>query len=172
MPTVPTAGVPLSNPAVVNVTPVGNAPVSLKAGAGNPVAVTVNVPALPTVKVVFAALVIAGAVPLIVRVKLCVALGNTPLLAVIVIEYAPAVPAAGVPLNTPPVVNVTPDGNDPVSLKVGVGDPFAVTVNVPAPPTVKAVLLALVIAGAWLTVSVNVCVALGNTPLPAVMVIV
>jgi hypothetical protein len=31
--------------------------------------------------------------------------------------------------------------------------------------------LALVIAGAWLTVSVKLCVALGSTPLAAVIVI-
>ena len=100
------------------------------------------------------------------------ALDKTPLLAVIVIGYVPAVPAAGVPLNTPAVVNVTPDGNVPVSLKVGAGDPVAVTVNVPTLPTVNVVLLVLVIADAWLTVSVNVCVALGDTPFAAVIVIV
>ena len=59
----------------------------------------------------------------------------------------PAVPAAGVPLSNPVAVNVTPDGNVPVLLKVGAGNPVAVTVNVPAPPTVKVVRLALVIAG-------------------------
>ena len=85
MPAVPTAGVPLNNPAAVSVTPDGNVPVLLKVGVGNPVAVTVNVPALPIVKVVFAALVIAGAVPLTVKVKLCVAFVPTPLLAVMVI---------------------------------------------------------------------------------------
>jgi hypothetical protein len=43
----------------VNVTPVGNAPVSLIVGAGNPVTITVNVAAAPTVKVVLFALVTA-----------------------------------------------------------------------------------------------------------------
>ena len=37
-------------------------------------------------------------------------------------------------------------------------------------PAAKVVLLALVMAGAWSTVSVKVCVALGLTPLLAVMV--
>ena len=48
--------------------------------------VTVKVPAVPTVKVVALALVMAGA-SLTVRVKFCVALGATPLLAVIVMGY-------------------------------------------------------------------------------------
>ena len=60
MPAVPAAGVPLSFPVEgVNVTPVGNAPVSLSVGAGNPVTITVNVAAAPTVKVVLFALVTA-----------------------------------------------------------------------------------------------------------------
>ena len=40
-------------------------------------------------------------------------------------------------------MNVTPDGSAPVSLNVGAGDPVAVTVNVPAVPTVNVVLFAL-----------------------------
>jgi hypothetical protein len=59
------------------------------------------------------------------------------------------VPAPGVPLNTPAEDNVTPLGSAPVSLKViVVGKPEAVTVNVPAVPTVNVVLFALVIEGA------------------------
>ncbi len=53
-------GVPLSNPAELSVTPPGKAPVSLKVGAGKPVAVTLNEPNMPTVKLVLFALVIAG----------------------------------------------------------------------------------------------------------------
>ncbi len=45
----------------LNVTPEGSAPVIDNAGAGKPVAATVNVPALATVKVAAFALVIAGA---------------------------------------------------------------------------------------------------------------
>ena len=49
----PAAGVPDSTPAVaLRVTPLGRVPVSVKVGAGKPVAVTVKVPAVPTVKVV------------------------------------------------------------------------------------------------------------------------
>lgn len=51
-------------------------------------------------------------------VKLCVPLGVIPLLAVMVMAYEPPVPAAGVPLNVPAVVNVTPLGNAPVSVYV------------------------------------------------------
>ena len=57
MPADPDAGVPASTPAVVRVTPAGNAPVAANVGAGVPVAVTLNVPAVATVKVVVAALV-------------------------------------------------------------------------------------------------------------------
>ena len=60
VPAVPDAGMPLSTPAL-KVTPLGNVPDSLIAGAGNPVAVTVNNPDEPTVNVVFIALVIVGA---------------------------------------------------------------------------------------------------------------
>ncbi len=51
---------------------------------GKPEAVTVNVPALPTANVVLLALVMAGA-RFTVSVKLWVALGRIPLLAVMVI---------------------------------------------------------------------------------------
>ena len=59
---------------------------------------------------------------------------------------------AGVPLSVAVPfwlsVNVTPLGRAPLSLRLGVGEPVAVTVKLPAVPTVKAVLLALVMAGA------------------------
>jgi non-ribosomal peptide synthetase component E (peptide arylation enzyme) len=48
---------------LVKVTPLGNAPVSVIDGVGLPVAVTVKLPTVPTVKAVLLALVIAGAVP-------------------------------------------------------------------------------------------------------------
>jgi hypothetical protein len=50
--------------------PVGSAPVSLNAGVGLPVVVTVNDPAVPAVKVALLALLMAGA-PL-ATLKLCV----------------------------------------------------------------------------------------------------
>jgi hypothetical protein len=79
------AGVPLTTPlAVLNVTPLGSAPLSLNVGAGKPVAVTVKEQAVLSVHVVLLALVMAGAWST-ARVKLWVAFGRTPLLAVIVI---------------------------------------------------------------------------------------
>ena len=71
-------------------------------------------------------------------------------------------------------VKVTPAGSVPlVRLRVGVGEPVVVTVKLPGVPLVKVVALALVkagAAGAGLTVRVKLCVALGSTPLAAVMV--
>ena len=130
MPPVPAAGVPLSTPLdALKVTPAGNAPDSLRVGAGDPLAVTVKLPALPTVNVVLLALVIAGAW-LTVSVKLCVAAEPTPLEAVNVRLYVPAVPTAGVPLNTPvDALKVTPVGNAPDSPRVAAGNPLAVTVK-------------------------------------------
>jgi hypothetical protein len=79
------AGVPLSTPvAALNVTPLGSVPLGLRVGAGKPVVVTVNDPAVPTLKVALFALVIAGAW-FTVRVKLCTAFDPTPLAAVKVI---------------------------------------------------------------------------------------
>jgi hypothetical protein len=83
-----------------------------------------------------------------VSVKLCVAFGEMPFAAVIVIGYVPL--AVAVPPSRPEVeLSVTPAGNEPVSLNViAVGEPLVVTVNEPAVPAVNVVLLALVIAGA------------------------
>ena len=64
--------------------------------------------------------------------------------------------SVAVPL--PLLVNVTPLGRAPLSLTVGVGEPVVVTVKLPDWPTVKVVLVPLVMAGAWvawLTVSVK-----------------
>ena len=62
VPPVPAAGVPLNTPAAESVTPLGKVPVCEKLGAGAPVAVTLNDPAVPTVKVVALPLVIAGGI--------------------------------------------------------------------------------------------------------------
>jgi hypothetical protein len=69
-------------------------------------------------------------------------------------------------------VNVTPAGNAPVlDSVVAAGKPAdVVTVNVPAVPAVNVALLALLIAGGASTVSVNDCVASGDTPFDAVIV--
>src|SRR5437899_11766789 len=95
-----------------------------------------------------------------------------PFAAVNVTGYVPLVPASGVPANTPlGASNATPDGNPPTSDNVGAGTPLAVTVNVPADPTVNAVDDALVIVGASLTVRVKPCDASAPTPLAAENVI-
>ena len=65
-------------------------------------------------------------------------------------------------------MKVTPEGRAPDSLSVGVGEPVAVTVKLPAAPTGKVVLFALVMEGATgvgLTVKVKLCEASEPTPL-------
>ena len=59
-------------------------------------------------------------------------------------------------------LNVTPVGSVSLlfSLSVGVGTPLAVTVKLPAVPTVKVVWSALVKAGAWLTVPVTLTLSM------------
>src|SRR2546430_1559554 len=149
VPPVPAPGVPERMcVATSKVTPVGSEPVSLNDGAGKPVAVTVNVPALPTTNVVLFALVIDGA-SFTVSVNTCVALPAT-FVALKVITYVPPVPAAGVPDSTPVAAsNVTPVGRGgPLRPREGTGNPLAVTVKVPSVPTVNVVLFADVIAGA------------------------
>ena len=72
--------------------------------------------------------------------------------ATMVTGYVPALPDAGVPLSVavpfPLLVKVTPLGSAPVSVSDGAGVPVVVTVKLPAAPTVKVILLALVMAGA------------------------
>lgn len=73
------------------------------------------------------ALVIVGARLLITIVKVCVALGDEPLLAVTVAVYVPLV--VGVPLKTPALLKVNPGGSVPdVRENVMVGVPLAVKV--------------------------------------------
>ena len=140
---------------------------------GPPVDVTVKVPAWPTVKVVPAELVIPAAW-LTVRVKVWVAAGSTPFVAVIVNGYVPPELAAGVPASvavpSPLSVNVTPVGSAPVSDNAELGTPVDVTVKVPAWPAVKVVPAGLVIRGAWRTERVKAWVAAGLTPFVAVIV--
>jgi len=150
VPPVPVAGVPLNTPVeVLNDRPLGSVPDSLNVGVGKPVVVTVKFPGVPTRNVVLFALVKAGGVTSM-SVKLWVASGLTPLEAVNVIAKGPTTPPdRGVPLKTPvALLNVTPSGKTPVSVNVGAGKPEAVTVKVPAVPTVKVTPLVLVIAGA------------------------
>jgi hypothetical protein len=70
-------------------------------------------------------------------------------------------------------VNVTPLGSAaPVRTIDGIGVPIVVTVNVPATPTVKVVVAALVIVGAGpaLTTRVKLWTAFGRFPFEAVNV--
>ena len=109
-------------------------------------AATVKVPADPTVKVEAFAEVISGAA-CTVNVKLCVAFGLIPLVAVIVTGNEPV--WAGVPESTPVVLlSVTPEGRFPISLKVGAGVPEAITAKLPELPLVNVVAFAEVICGA------------------------
>ena len=169
-PPVPGSGVPLNRPAADNVTPAGNVPaVTLTVGAGKPVITTLNEPAVPTVKVVAFALVIAGAA-LTTTVKACVAFGSVPLVAVSVTGNDPL--CVGVPDSSPADDSVRPVGSTPlVTLTVGAGEPVITTWNVvPAVFRTKVAVLALVIAGPWPIVSVKACVALAPIPFVAVNV--
>ena len=155
------AGVPLNFalpfPLSEKVTPDGRAPTSEMVGAGDPLAATVNEPADPTLKLALFALVNAGPW-LTFSVKLWEAAGATPLAAVKVRLNTP--PAVGVPANVPVPswlsAKVTPLGKAPTSVVLAAGNPDVVTLNEPEDPVWKAVLLELVIEGAWLTVRVKV----------------
>ena len=87
---------------------------------------------------------------MMVRVKVWLTGEPAALLAVNVREYVFPVPAEGVPESVAVPLwlstKVTPLGNVPVSVRVGVGAPVAVTEKVPGAPTVNAVLLTLVMA--------------------------
>jgi hypothetical protein len=70
--------------------------------------------------------------------------------------------------------NEIPPGRVPVLASDGVGEPVAVTINVPAAPTVNVVLFGLVIAGALVpefTVRVKFWVASGGAALCALKTI-
>src|SRR5260370_32314520 len=77
--------------------------------------------------------------------------------------------AVGVPLSVPVPLplsrNVTPAGKAPLSVILGVGDPVAVTLNVPAAPAWNVAAFALVIVVGCTTVSVTLCFAFAVTPL-------
>ena len=84
------------------------------------------------------------------KVKFWVALGITPLLAVMVngkvFEFVGVPTNAAVPF--PLSAKVKPPGSVPHMDNAGVGVPVAITVNDPGAPTLKSAELALVIAGA------------------------
>ena len=75
MPPLPASGVPASvavpSPLSTKVTPLGSGRSSLKLESGNPLVVTVKLPSVPTVNVVWSALVIVGAFVVRQREHLC-----------------------------------------------------------------------------------------------------
>src|SRR5205085_3196085 len=89
--------------------------------------------------------------------------GATPFDAVMVSAKTPAVPglpdSVAVPL--PLLAKVTPLGSVPDLVIVeGIGNPVVWTVNAPAVPTVKVTLAAVVMAGAWLTLTAVLALSL------------
>ena len=83
----------------------------------------------------------------------------------------PPVPAAGVPDSSPVAgVKVTPFGRLPVTLEAGAGLPEAVTVKVPAAPTLNVTASSEVNSGPSSTLSVTDKVAATPTPLSALIV--
>ena len=106
-----------------------------------------------------------------VRLKLCVVLA-AELLTPSVTVYVPREQTAGVPAmvavaaGAPAEVKLAPAGNAPTEVMPVIGstdEVVTVCVNAASSGTLSAA--ALVIVGAPPTVSVNVCVAFGNTPL-------
>ena len=133
--------------------------------------VTVKVPALPSVKVVLSAEVMAGA-PSTVRVKDWVASGAKPLVASMVTGRCPSCRPPGCrpgwPCRHRCRLKVTPVGRPPDSDSDAVGEPVVVTVKDPALPSVKVVLSAEVMAGGPSTVRVKDWVASGAHPVGGV----
>ena len=162
-----TVGVPVSEPAV-KVTPVGRGPVSPKVGVGVPVAVTVKVPAMPSLKVVASAEVIVGA-DAYGQGEALGGVGEDPVAGGEGDREGAGRPS-GCRVSEPPV-KVTPVGRGPVSVMVGAGKPVAVGVKELAAPSVKVALLAEVNDGGPPTVRVKAWVAGLPMPLVAVKVI-
>ncbi len=148
-------GMPIGLPPSVNVTvPVGDCPETMA------VKVT-DWPAADGLSDDVKATLLAARKSLTVRVKLCVASGLTPLVAVTASVYTPPVPAAGVPLITPvAVLSDNPPGSAGETLNVGAGAPAAAKLNVPGDPTMNVVLVPLVNAGACKILTKLLCTAM------------
>ena len=104
------------------------------------------------------------------RVKLCV-VGVPAPDALMVKAYVPLEPTAGVPASvavpSPLSVKVTPPGRGELPIDSdGVGTPVVVTVNDPAVPSVKVVVVAEETVAGVLTVSVKVVVCEAAVPVP------
>jgi hypothetical protein len=131
----------------VNVTPAGSVPVRLRLGTGEPVAVTLNVPTVDVVNVALLRLEMPSG-GLTTREKVCVDVpavlvevsvrGNVPAEVVVPANIA-------VPFRLS--VKVIPDGNVPLTERLGAGRPLVATVNEPADPPCKVTVPLLVIAG-------------------------
>ena len=151
----PVAGVParvaVPSPLSLKVTPVGRAPDSESDGGRQAVEVTVKVPALPSVKVVWSAEVMVGG-PSTTRVKDWVASGLTPLVASMVRSYTPLLPGrrgARQGGRSVTIVGEGDTGGEGSRLgEAAVGRPVVVTVKVPAGRSVKVVVSAEVMPGA------------------------
>jgi len=112
-----------------------------------------------------------GAV-VIVKVKLCIASGDVPLLTVTGNVYIPTGVAPGTVILPVLLLMVTPEGAFVIEYVNGIV-PVTMTWNIPPVPLTKLALFLLVIAGATgvvTTVSVKSCDASGGVPLPAVIV--
>jgi hypothetical protein len=118
-------------PLSVKLTPVGSVPVSPSEGAGDPVVVTVKVPAVPTVKAVDAALAKTGPWPTMIE-SVWLAFGPTPFAAVMLTGNVPVVlgvpDRSAVPL---PWSASTSPSRAPTSVMADVGEPVVVTAYEP-----------------------------------------
>ena len=121
-----------------NVTPPGNAPLSLSVEAEKPEDFSVNSPEFPAVNIARFGLEIAAS-SFTVSVKFYVAADPIPFAAPNVTECAPPLPAAGVPSTVPvpfpTFIKPSPPGSAPVSEVVAGGAPVVVTPKLPATPT-------------------------------------
>src|SRR6185295_9633925 len=136
--------------AVSKVRPGGRVPVKLKVGAGKPLAVNAKSYGDPTTAFGSVPLVKTGA-SFTVRVTSSVAVPPA-LVAATVNACSPPVPAAGVPVNPPAALRVSPDGSVPeLTANVGAGFPVAVKLKLYGAPTVADGGAALVKAGGTTT---------------------
>ena len=126
-----------------------------RVGVGEPVAVIVKLVAFPCViERLIGCEVTSGAVVVVttVNVKLWVALGVVPLLAVNNMVNGEPSAVSAVPFITPVRLSSLAHEGRPAAAKVGAGVPVARTVKLPGLPTEKLEVLELVMAGATGTV--------------------
>jgi len=126
---VPAAGVPpkvpVPFPLSVKVIPLGSGPASVRLGAGELVAVTVNAPVVPATNVTLLALVIVGAWLTAMLSTWVVDCGPTVLESLTFTVKLAFPSAVGVPVIAPPLLRVRPAGSEPLLI---------VKVRAPVPP--------------------------------------